>query len=77
MHVCFKITKAIEYASRATTPTEQRWAQIEKDALSGVFGLERFTQYTYGRRVFENNDHRPIEKFLKKPSVRRPDAYRH
>ena len=34
----------IAYASRALTDTETRYAQIEKDLLSVIFGLERFHQ---------------------------------
>jgi hypothetical protein len=41
----------IAYASRALTNTETRYAQIEKELLSVIFGLERFHQYTYGRTV--------------------------
>ncbi|KAL9961977.1 hypothetical protein ACROYT_G031026 [Oculina patagonica] len=41
--------RPIEYASRALTPPEINWAQIEKEALSVLYGLERFDQYTYGR----------------------------
>lgn len=41
--------RPIEYASRALTKAEQRWAQIEKETLALVFGLERFDQYTYGQ----------------------------
>ena len=44
-------SRPIAYASRALTPTEQRYAQIEKECLSVVYGLERFDQYTYGRPV--------------------------
>ena len=47
--------KPIEYASRALTS-----AQIEKETLAVVFGLERFDQYTYGRKVVIENDHRPL-----------------
>ena len=49
--VLLKEDRPIEYASRALTPSERNWAQIEKEALSVLYGLERFDQYTYGRRV--------------------------
>ena len=59
--------KPIEYASRALTPAEQNWAQIEKETLSMVYGLERFDQYTYGRKVVICNDHKPMDMILRKP----------
>jgi hypothetical protein len=33
----------IAYASRAFTDTETKYAQIEKELLSVILGLERFT----------------------------------
>ena len=59
--------KPICYASRAMTPTEQRYAQIEKELLSIVFGLRKFDQYTYGRHVIVQNDHRPLQQIASKP----------
>lgn len=41
-------------------------AQIEKEALALLLGLERFDQYTYGRKVIIQNDHKPLETILKK-----------
>lgn len=59
--------KPIEYASRSLTSAQRKWAQIEKEALSILFGLERFDQYTYGRKVIIENDHKPLEAILRKP----------
>ena len=64
--------KPIEYASRSPTSTESRWAQIEKELLSVIYGLERFDQYTFGRRVIIQNDHKPIGTILKKPLSQAP-----
>ena len=36
--------RPIAYASRALTDTECRYAQIEKELLAVVFGLEKFNQ---------------------------------
>ena len=58
--------KPIAYASRALTDTEQRYAQIEKEMLAIVFALEKFNQYTYGRHVKIQSDHKPLESILKK-----------
>ena len=62
--------KPIEYASRALSNAERNWAQIEKEALAVVFGLEQFDQYTYGREVIVENDHKPLMNILKKPSTK-------
>lgn len=59
--------KPIEYASRSLSSSQRKWAQIEKEALSILFGLEKFDQYTYGRKVIIENDHKPLEVILKKP----------
>ncbi|KAK3091320.1 hypothetical protein FSP39_018897 [Pinctada imbricata] len=59
--------KPIEYASRSLTNSQKKWAQIEKEALSVLFGLKRFDQYTFGRKVVVVNDHKPLETILKKP----------
>ncbi|KAI8737276.1 retrovirus related pol protein [Biomphalaria glabrata] len=62
----------IEFASRALTPTEKRWAQIEKELFAVVFGLERFNQYTFGRHVIIINDHKPLANILRKPLNQAP-----
>ena len=43
--------RPVEYASRSLTVSERNWAQIEKEALSVLYGLERFDQYTYGLKL--------------------------
>ena len=59
--------RPIEYASRALTPSERNWAQIEEEALAVLYGLERFDQYTYGRPITVENDHKPLASILSKP----------
>ena len=69
--------KPIEYASQAPTSAEPNWAQIEKETLAVVFGLENFDQYMYGRKVIIENDHKPLAAILKKPlsqAPKRPQA---
>jgi hypothetical protein len=43
--------KPVAYASKALTPTQQAYAQIEKEALALVFGCEKFHHYLYGPRL--------------------------
>ncbi|XP_060070555.1 uncharacterized protein K02A2.6-like [Ylistrum balloti] len=56
----------IAYASRALTDVETRYAQIEKELLAVVFGLEKFHHYVYGRFVLVQSDHKPLEMIIKK-----------
>ncbi|XP_053406305.1 uncharacterized protein LOC128559147 [Mercenaria mercenaria] len=51
----------VAYASRALTQTEQNYAQIEKELLAVVFAFKKFHHFTYGRRVFVESDHKPLE----------------
>ena len=39
----------------------------KKELLSTVFVLERFNQYTFGKQVMVESDHKPLETIVKKP----------
>ena len=63
----------VAYASRALTPTERNYAQIEKECLSIVFATERFDQYILGKtQVLIQNDHKPLMTIFKKPILTSP-----
>ena len=59
--------KPVAFASRALTETEERYAQIEKETLAIVFTMEKFNQYTYGRPVRVQTDHKPLASILSSP----------
>ncbi|KAI5611206.1 hypothetical protein C0J50_11869, partial [Silurus asotus] len=59
--------KPVAYASRTLNENEQRYAQIKKEMLAVVFGMERFHQFVYGRSVMVESDHKPLEAIMKKP----------
>ena len=61
----------IAFASRALSDAETRYARIE-ELLAVVFGLEKFHQYTYGRPVTVQSDHKPLEVIVKKPVYNAP-----
>ncbi|KAJ8371257.1 hypothetical protein SKAU_G00112850 [Synaphobranchus kaupii] len=63
----------VAFASRALTPTEQNYAQIEKECLSIVFACQRFHQYLYGREaITAETDHKPLITIFKKPLLSAP-----
>ncbi|KAK7901627.1 hypothetical protein WMY93_018396 [Mugilogobius chulae] len=64
--------KPVAFSSRALTPTERGYAQIEKECLAIVFGMEKFHQYTYGRKVTVQSDHKPLENIVRKPLLSAP-----
>ena len=45
------------------------FAQIEKEMLAIVFGLERFERYIYGHHIKVETDHKPPEVIHKKSPV--------
>ena len=58
--------KPVAYASKSLSPTEQDYAQVEKEMYAIVFGKEPFHQYIYGRNVTVTTDHKPLEAILSK-----------
>ena len=56
----------IAYASRCLTKTEENYAKIEKELLAIVFPIRSFHQYTFGREVTVQTDHKPLGTLAKK-----------
>ena len=50
--------RPIASASKTLTDMESRYANIECECLSVVFGLEKFHTYIYGRHITVFNDHK-------------------
>jgi len=63
----------VTYASRALTPAETRYAQIEKELLSIVFACDCFDAYVYGRDLVNvETGHKPLEPIFTKPLAAAP-----
>ena len=56
--------RPVAYASRAMSPSEQRYAQIEKEALGITWASERFSDYLIGLEFHIETDHKPSVPFL-------------
>ena len=64
--------KPIEFASKALTDTEQRYANIERELLAVVFGCTRFHTYIYGAKFTVESDHKPLENIQHKSLANTP-----
>ena len=56
--------RPVAFASRAMTPTEQRYAQIEKEALAITWACDRFADYLMGLQFHIETDHKPLVPLL-------------
>jgi hypothetical protein len=54
-------SKVICYASRSLTDVEKKYSTTEKEALSVVWGCEKFHLYLYGINFELVTDHKPLE----------------
>jgi len=62
-------TYVIAYASRALSPTEQRYSQLEREALAILYGCEKFQLYLLGSRFTIITDHKPLIPIFMNPRV--------
>lgn len=55
------VDRPIEFISRTLSPTERRYSQIDREALSIVWSVKRFHRYVYARPFELLTDHEPLQ----------------
>jgi len=56
--------RPIAYASRTMSTTEQKYPQIDKEALAIVWAFQKFFYYLYARHFVLITDHKPLTQIL-------------
>ena len=66
--------RPIAYASRSLSKAEQNYCQLEKEALSCIFGVKRFYQYLIGHKFELWTDHKSLLALLNEHRSTSPQA---
>ena len=53
--------KPIAFASRTLSPAEKKYAHLDKEGLSIIFGVKKFHDYLFGRKFEIRSDHKPLQ----------------
>ena len=57
--------KPVRFASRNLTATKQKYSQLDKEALTIVFGVKKYYSYLYGQQFVLKTDHKPLTHVFK------------
>ena len=64
----FKEVTPLHYASCPLTPTQARYPQIDREALSIYWAVKRFHLFVYGKEFKVVTDHKPLVTLFNNPS---------
>ena len=64
--------RIVAYVSRSLTPVEQRYSQVEREALAIVWAAERLHTYLFGGHFTLYTDCKPVELILNNAKSRLP-----
>ena len=63
-----------QMAQTDPSKSEQNYSQLEKEALSCIFGIKKFHDYVFGRPFELVTDHKPLLGLLKEDHATSPQA---
>ena len=53
--------KPVRFLSKALTPAEANYTNIERELLTILFDCEKLHRYTFGLKITVHTDHRPLQ----------------
>lgn len=56
--------RPVAFGSTSLNETEQRYSQMEREALAVLFGCEHFHFFVYDKELMINTAHKPLLKIL-------------
>ena len=56
--------RPVAFTSRTLSASERNYAQVEREALSLIFGVKHFHYYLYGHHFILVTDHKPVTAIL-------------
>ena len=65
--VLIQDSKPVRFLSKALTPAEANYSNIERELLAVLFACEKLHTYTFGRKTTVHTDHKPLHNILLKP----------
>ena len=60
-------SKPVCFLSKALTPSEANYTNIERELLAILFACEKLHRYTFGRKIIVHTDHKPLQAIFQKP----------
>ena len=64
--VLIQDVKPVRFLSKALTPAEANYSNIERELLAVLFACEKLHRYTFGQKVMVHTDHKPLQSIFQK-----------
>ena len=58
--------KPVRFLSKALTPAEANYTNLERELLAILFACENLHRYTFGRTIIVHIDHKPLQAIFQK-----------